>query len=83
MYMTKVHLPPMNKFACKLHGYIVYFIIKFNRSNRYHYLPVLDVFASVGHATLITVLKKSTMLGNSYPGSGTLFGQIAAFMRKS
>ncbi len=24
MCMTKVHLPPMNKFACKLHGYIVY-----------------------------------------------------------
>ncbi len=23
--MTKVHWPPMNKFACKLHGYIVYF----------------------------------------------------------
>ncbi len=25
--MAKVHLPPMNKFACKLHGYIVYFIL--------------------------------------------------------
>ncbi len=24
MCMTKGHLPPMNKFACKLHGYIVY-----------------------------------------------------------
>ncbi len=24
MCMAKVHLPPMNKFACKLHGYIVY-----------------------------------------------------------
>ena len=25
--MAKVHWPPMNKFACKLHGYIVYFIL--------------------------------------------------------
>ncbi len=25
--MTKVHWPPMNKFVCKLHGYIVYFTI--------------------------------------------------------
>ncbi len=25
--MTKVHLPPMKKFACKLHGYIVYFFL--------------------------------------------------------
>ena len=24
--MAKMHWPPMNKFACKLHGYIVYFI---------------------------------------------------------
>ncbi len=27
MCMAKVHLPPMNKFVCKLHGYIVYFIL--------------------------------------------------------
>ena len=25
MYIARVHRPPMNKFACKLHGYIVYF----------------------------------------------------------
>ena len=24
--MAKVHWPPMKKFACKLHGYIVYFL---------------------------------------------------------
>ncbi len=28
--MAKVHWPPMNKFACKLHGYIVYLGIKFH-----------------------------------------------------
>ena len=27
MSITKVHWPPMNKFACKLHGYIVYFVV--------------------------------------------------------
>ncbi len=27
--MTKVHWPPMNKFVCKLHGYIVYFFLSF------------------------------------------------------
>ncbi len=26
--MVKVHLPPMNKFACKLHVYIVYLALK-------------------------------------------------------
>ena len=26
--MTKVHWPPMNKFVCKLHGYIVYLILR-------------------------------------------------------
>ena len=25
--MAKVHWPPMNKFACKLHGYIVYLVV--------------------------------------------------------
>ncbi len=30
MCMAKVHLPLMNKFACKLHGYIVYLF--FNES---------------------------------------------------
>ncbi len=29
MCIAKVHWPPMNKFACKLHGYIVYFPTKF------------------------------------------------------
>ncbi len=28
MSIPKVHWPPMNKFACKLHGYIVYFLYK-------------------------------------------------------
>ena len=25
MYIARVHWPPMNKFVCKIHGYIVYF----------------------------------------------------------
>ncbi len=29
MPIANMHWPPMNKFACKLHGYIVYFIIHF------------------------------------------------------
>ncbi len=28
--VTKVHWPPMNKFVCKLHGYIVYFMFDFS-----------------------------------------------------
>ncbi len=31
MCIANVHLPPMNKFARKLHGYIVYFLFVFNQ----------------------------------------------------
>ncbi len=36
--MTKVHWPPMNKFVCKLHGYIVY--VPVNMVLQYHNLDV-------------------------------------------
>ena len=29
--VVKVHWPPMNTFACKLHGYIVYFLLRVQR----------------------------------------------------
>ena len=35
--MAEAHLPPMNKFACKLHGYIVYFFVKFNGFGIFRY----------------------------------------------
>ncbi len=66
VHMAKVHLPPMNKFACKLHGYIVYF------SNLKYFSASKNIFANP--SKVAPTSNVAPVYGNTRGGSPDWWG---------